>query len=269
MKRFSLLCALSMLAYSSLHADEVAIDVPLGGWRLSTGDDERYLQEVHYPAVQVSVDPRQATAALIRGHIAAQPKAGAAASKKKAHSEPAAEGGPGRLIINGAAMPISVDGDGNFARPYAFGPGSNGVEMRAPAGGRQRVQFYQAQGAKAQSRIRVILSWDSDGTDLDLHVISPSGQHTWYGERVSPGGAALDVDVTTGYGPEIYSNPAPEHGTYLVYVNYYGSGENRDAITIVDVTVITDENLPSEKKQFFRAPMRKPGELTLIHSFVY
>lgn len=251
----------------TVQAGEVAIDVPLGGWRLSTGDDERYLQEVHYPAVQVSVDSRQAATALIRGHITAQSKA--VAPGKKARSAQMGEGGPGRLVINGAALPISIDGAGNFARPYAFGPGSNGVEMRAPDGGRQRVQFFQTQGAKAQSRIRVILSWDSDGTDLDLHVISPSGQHTWYGERVSASGAALDVDVTSGYGPEIYSSPAPEHGTYLVYVNYYGSGENRDAITIVDVTVITDENLPSEKKQFFRAPMRKPGELTLIHSFVY
>ncbi|MFY9259390.1 MAG: hypothetical protein WAO71_02645 [Gallionella sp.] len=118
---------------------------------------------------------------------------------------------PAKLIVNGAPMPISVDENSNFSRPYSFGSGSNNVEIRSADGKQvQRVQFYDRNPDKAPARLRVILSWDSDSTDLDLHVISPDGAHVFYGNRVAKNGAALDVDVTTGYGPEIYANPSPQ-----------------------------------------------------------
>jgi uncharacterized protein YfaP (DUF2135 family) len=102
----------------------------------------------------------------------------------------------------------------------------------------------------------------------------PDGQHCFYGNRVLDNGAALDVDVTSGYGPEIFESPVAEHGRYFVYVNYYG-GEGMDVkgkpatITVATVTVIANENTVDEKKQSFVVPMRKPGELTLVTSFVY
>ena len=142
--------------------------------------------------------------------------------------------------------------------------------MRDADGASQRVQFYEAYAGKTAPRLRVLLSWDSDGTDLDLHVVSPDGQHAYYGDRVVPNGGSLDVDVTTGYGPEIYSNAAPISGTYLVYVNYYGSGYGGDEkeLTVAQVVILTDENTPNEKRQVFNVPMRNPGELTLVKSFV-
>ncbi len=67
------------------------------------------------------------------------------------------------------------------------------------------MQFFEAHAGRPQARLRVVLSWDSDGTDLDLHVVSPDGVHVFYGNRVGANGGALDVDVTTGFGPEIYA----------------------------------------------------------------
>ncbi|MGD7411688.1 YfaP family protein, partial [Ralstonia pseudosolanacearum] len=173
----------------------------------------------------------------------------------------------GTLVVNGVAMPQRIEADGTFSRPYAFGAGSNSVEVRTARGDAKRVQFYDTYAGKTRPRLRVLLSWDTDGTDLDLHVISPDGQHAWYGNRVTANGGALDVDVTTGYGPEIYSNPAPSPGTYLVYVNYYGSGNDSSIITTAQVTIITDENTPAERQQTFVMPMRKAGELTLVRTF--
>ncbi len=37
---------------------------------------------------------------------------------------------------------------------------------------------------------------------------------------------------------------------------------------MAQVALITDENTPNERQQVFRVPMRKPGELTLVKSFV-
>ncbi len=233
-------------------AAQTNIDLPRGGWRYSEGEAAGFQQEVHYPAASVNATGHS-TMALIKGHID---------SKKK--------DGPAKLIANGIAMPLSLDEAGNFERPYAFGAGSNGVEVRSANGkDRKRVQFYDAYADKPQARLRVVLSWDSDGTDLDLHVVAPDGAHTFYGNRVAPNGGSLDVDVTTGYGPEIFANVSPPTGVYHVYVNYYGSGAGGKIITTAQVAIVTQEGSISEKRQIFQVPMRKPGELTLVKSFSY
>lgn len=243
---------LAMLLLPTWALAQVTIDAPKGGWRHSAGAQEQYTQPVHYPAASVSLQPGQSATAQIRGTIAG-----------------AAKGKPATLVVNGVAMPLEVGEDGAFGRPYGFGSGSNSVEVRAPDGAsRARVQFVDGYQGKTQSRLRVVLSWDSAGTDLDLHVVTPDGGHAWYGNRVLNDGGALDVDVTTGYGPEIFSSAAPPKGNYHVYVNYYGSGSDNSALTVAQVSVIINENTPRERLQSFRVPMRAAGELTLVKSFV-
>jgi len=232
---------------------QVSIESPKSGWRHSAGNEEQYSQTVNYPASSVNMQQGQAETAQIRGRIAG-------ADKSK----------PAKLIVNGVAMPIQLQEDGRFARPYSFGTGSNSVEVRSPDGkSRARTQFYDGYSGKTKSRLRVVLSWDSPGTDVDLHVVTPNGGHSWYGNRILPDGSGLDVDVTTGYGPEIYSSPAPAKGNYHVYVNYYGGSSEQQVITVATVSIITNENTPSEKQQTFLVPLRAAGELTLVKSFVY
>jgi len=237
-----LLVAMCLQAASAAHASDVEFAAPLNGWRNTSGDSERYTQDVHYPAVSVSTPEGQSKFAVIEGQIRNAPK-------KKGTAI-------GTLVVDGTPLPQRVEEDGKFSRPYAFPSGSNSVELRAPDGG------------KTQPKLRVVLAWDTDGTDLDLHVVSPDGAHSWYGDRVAPNGGALDVDVTTGYGPEIYSSAAPLKGTYLVFVNYYGSGSGGSDMTVAQVTIITNENTPDEKSETIRVPMRKAGELTLVKTFV-
>jgi len=40
-------------------------------------------------------------------------------------------------------------------------------------------------------------------------------------------------------------------------------------LTVAQVAIITHEGTPDEKREMFRIPMRRPGELTLIKSFVF
>jgi uncharacterized protein YfaP (DUF2135 family) len=223
----------------------------VSGWRNSTGEKVKFTQEVNYPASHVNMQEGQSKAAMIRGHIAGAPKGQ----------------GPYRLVVNGIPLSVRAEG-GIFQRPYSFGPGSNSVEVRSPDGSqRSRVQFYEAAASVTAPKLSVILTWDTDQTDLDLHVVSPNGDHCWYGDRVKSDGGALDVDVTDGYGPEIYSNPAPLPGTYLVFVNYYGSGPRSD-LTVAQVTIVYNQNTPDERQETVTVPMRNPGELTLARSFV-
>lgn len=247
---------------TSAHAQpsaEIEFDTPRAGWRSAKGEGANFTQTVNYPASSVNVSDDQSDAARIRGRIAnADPKL------------------PARLIVNGTAMPLKLDDTGNFDRPYAFPAGSNSVEVRGSDGRTARaVQFFAGGESDVPARLRVLLAWDSDHTDLDLHIVTPDGEHAWYGNRVLANGGAIDVDVTTGYGPEIFASPTPLHGRYLVYVNYYGGGYGSDsgdpaqALTTASISVIAQEGTPNEKQQTFIVPMRTTGELTLVTQFSY
>ena len=250
--------AIALIAWMNIaYADTIHFSTPLNGWRNSAGDNVRYTQDIHYPAVTVSTSEDQSINAMIAGRIEVTPKS---------NSQTKSSGSVGTLVVNGISMPQRIEADGAFSRPFAFGAGSNNVELRTANGTRKRVQFYDAYAGRLQARLRIVLAWDTDATDLDLHIISPDGFHTYYGDRVAPNGGALDVDVTTGYGPEIYSNVAPQPGTYLVYVNYYG-GRNSD-ITVAQLTIITDDGTLNEKKETVIVPMRQPGELVLVKQLV-
>ncbi|MNR95147.1 hypothetical protein D3C72_262730 [compost metagenome] len=259
-----LLCTLTALS-PAMAADSVKLDTPVGGWRSGApeGEGESFRQTVNYPASSVNTPVGQANTARISGEIKATQKGNE----------------PGRLIVNGVSMPLKIDDSGRFDRPFSFPNGSNSVEVRSPDGQqRHRTQFLNTSGGATPAKLRVLLAWDSDGTDLDLHLVTPDGAHIWYGNRSAANGAALDVDVTTGYGPEIFAMPAPIKGQYLVYVNYYGGGYRGDdeggdeavqALTTAQVTVITEEGTPSEKMETFLIPMRAVGELTLVKAFSY
>lgn len=265
-----LLCAMTALPLA-VAADGIKLDTPIGGWRSGApgGEDESFIQTVNYPASSVNTPQGQANTARITGQIKALPK-----DTRE----------PGKLIVNGVSLPLKLDEQGGFDRPFSFPNGTNSVEVRSPDGQhRHRTQFLNTSGGATPAKLRVLLTWDSDGTDLDLHLVTPDGAHIWYGDRVAPNGAVLDVDVTTGYGPEIFAMPSPIKGQYQVYVNYYGGGyrseesedgeeqveQPKQALTTAQITVITEEGTPSEKMETFVVPMRAPGELTLVKSFSY
>ncbi len=54
-----------------------------------------------------------------------------------------------------------------------------------------------------------MITWNTDTTDVDLHVIEPSGEECFYRHRnTRRSGGRLTQDVTQGYGPEMYVLPA-------------------------------------------------------------
>lgn len=223
---------------------------PTNGWHYSDSNQGNFSQTVNYPATHMN-SGGHAWSALIEGQIKAMPK-----------------GQPATMIANGVAMPLSVEESGHYQRPYAFGSGSNSLEVRGANGDKSRHQFYEANTGKVPAKLRIVMSWDTDHTDVDLHVVTPNREHAWYGQRTIPSGGSIDMDATDGYGPEIFATPNAVHGTYLIYANYYG-GESSKVITTVTVTIISNENTPNEKQQSFIVPLRKVGELVQVAQFIY
>ena len=243
--------------------DGLRLDTPVNGWNVFGLVDHSSDMAAAYPTPPVDRG-RQKNRTLIQGRVG-QNERGNSVSK---------------LIVNGNAMPLYGNADGTFARPYVFGKGSNSVEIRSADGkGRKRVQFYEGSSQRVQPRIRIICSWDDGKAEVDMHVITPDGQHAFWAQPVLSNGGGLDVDSVDGAGPEMFSMTAPMHGLYHVYVNYWGNfnaaGYNFDTeqhertVISTQITLVFDENTPHEKRETMMIPLRRIGDLTLVKSFAY
>lgn len=256
-----LILALALALPLAAVAAEIRLDTPAGGWHDDRLDPDQGRVAAAYPKPPVDRGG-QRHRTVIRGRLTPAPQAGT----------------PGTLVVNGTAMPLYVDGQGDFARPYAFGRGSNSVEIRHPDGGRKRVQFIEANPHKLQARLRAILTWDAPNAEVDLHVITPDGQHATWSSPILKEGGGFDVDSVDGAGPEIFSTSDPQPGLYHFYVNYWGNfgaaGYNfaeagvagvQDIIT-VRLTIVSNENTPAERRMTHVVPLRQVGDLTHVYS---
>ena len=70
--------------------------------------------------------------------------------------------------------------------------------------------------------VRVVLAWDADNTDVDLHVIDANGEEVYYGRNLSYQGGAITRDATGGYGPEEFALKIAKPGKYRVVANFFG-----------------------------------------------
>jgi len=70
--------------------------------------------------------------------------------------------------------------------------------------------------------LRVVLAWDADNTDVDLHVIDPNGEEVYFGHARSRQGGAITRDATGGYGPEEFALRVAKPGRYRIEAQFYG-----------------------------------------------
>ena len=70
--------------------------------------------------------------------------------------------------------------------------------------------------------VRVVLAWDADNTDVDLHVFDPNGEEVYYGHNLSRQGGAITHDATGGYGPEEFALRIAKPGKYRVVADFFG-----------------------------------------------
>ena len=184
-----------------------SLQSPIGGWHYHGLKQSHNLPRVAYPTPPIDRGAQRGRN-LIEGRL-----------QDIGHLRT-----PHLLVVNGNHLPLYSDEQGRFVRPYAFGAGSNSVELRASNGqSLKRVQFYEANALRTSARIRLVLGWDDPRAELDLHVLTPDGQHAHWRRPVLSNGGGLDVDSVDGPGPEVFTMTAPLQGNYLIYVNYWGN----------------------------------------------
>ena len=75
--------------------------------------------------------------------------------------------------------------------------------------------------------LRIVMMWDTDNTDIDLHVVEPSGEEVYYQHTLSRDRGMISLDITDGYGPEEYMIKKAPKGTYKAQTQYYASHEQK------------------------------------------
>jgi len=85
--------------------------------------------------------------------------------------------------------------------------------------------------------LRISLAWDTDQTDVDLHVIEPNGEECYYSHKNTAIGGAISRDFTAGYGPEEYFLRKAIPGTFKIRAKYFGS--HQQSLTGATTLLIT------------------------------
>jgi len=108
-----------------------------------------------------------------------------------------------------------------------------------PAYVRARLGTLSARFADYKGQdLLVVITWNTDNSDVDLHVKEPTGEDCFYQNRKTKIGGRLTTDVTQGYGPEMYTLARAKSGAYKIRVKYFASVQNRaTARTKVHATV--------------------------------
>ncbi|PJZ70010.1 DUF2135 domain-containing protein [Leptospira perolatii] len=163
------------------------------------------------------------------------------------------------IVINGIPQAVALQG-GRFSVQAVIAPGNNLIEVKAGKSS-DRVSFF----AKVPPRdIKVVLTWDTE-TDVDLWVIDPKGEKCYYSHSSTSSGGNLDVDVTTGFGPETFTMSKALPGSYSVQVQYY-SAYNLP-VTRVNAYVVLYEGKPNEKRLQYQFVMTKSQQVYHIANF--
>jgi Ca-activated chloride channel family protein len=116
--------------------------------------------------------------------------------------------------------------------------------------------------------LRVVLSWDSDNTDVDLWVTDPNGEKTFYSSPHSYQGGWLSHDCTNGYGPEEFILRNAKPGKYKVEANFFGDHQQLvTGPTTVQLHLFTGFGTPRQKDQSVTMQFKDAKDTLLVGEF--
>ncbi|WP_435895566.1 VIT domain-containing protein [Oceaniferula spumae] len=113
--------------------------------------------------------------------------------------------------------------------------------------------------------IRVIISWDTDNSDMDLWVTDPKGEKCYYSNTLTRLGGRISDDMTDGRGPEEFLIRRAPSGKYKIQANYYGSRQQTlIGPTTLHATVITNWGRSNQKEKHLTFRLGQKSEVVEI-----
>jgi PKD domain len=140
--------------------------------------------------------------------------------------------------------------NGEFSQDIALdassGAVTNSVLVSADSGSRREEATTSFTSQVPLAGLRVTLTWDTNGTDVDLWVTDPAGAACGYSNTYTASGLTLDFDDTNGYGPENITTATAMAGTYSVRAHYYDDNSDEANPSGCTIVVRLNEGTSSE-----------------------
>ena len=96
---------------------------------------------------------------------------------------------------------------------------------------------------------RVVVDWNHNDTDIDLHIIDPNLEECYYSHPMTKQGGRLSKDMTQGFGPEQFVLKEAKKGFYYVKIKYFGDRKQKiETPTFMKVTVFKNQGSKNEEK---------------------
>ena len=111
----------------------------------------------------------------------------------------------------------------------------------------------------AQAAERAQLTWDTDATDVDLHIWDEYGSHAWYGDRDGIALAELSTDITYGFGPEHFEEFDGAEGYGYSYGICYFASNRDDGVVPETVATVTFTD-PDGSQRTVKRRLTREGE---------
>ena len=169
----------------------------------------------------------------------------------------------GTVSVNSTNYTLTFINDSIFEQPIEINQGTNIIKVTCLSSEKDN---YVSRPITASSEITVIgnfprmalytaMRWDTDNTDVDLHLIGPNNEDCYYYRMQTSWGGFLDVDNVLGRGPEHITIPELKlAGTYRLFVHYYAARGNGASNVWVNVSTT------SEDKQFGPYTLNNTGD---------
>ena len=118
------------------------------------------------------------------------------------------------------------------------------------------------------SDLRVVLSWDTDNSDMDLWVTGPDGESVYYSHPLGRMGGHISRDCTQGYGPEEFMLKKAAPGTYRVEADYYGDSRQDIAGEVtLTLTLQTGFGTATQKETVTTMRLKNKKDKILVGNF--
>ncbi|MCK9505080.1 MAG: hypothetical protein M0Q95_12980 [Porticoccaceae bacterium] len=161
------------------------------------------------------------------------------------------------IEVKGVGRQLTVT-NGTFANVIEISSGTNTIVALAGVDASTENNWFrdaptvirEVQGTLPPARLLVTLTWEQDETDVDLYITEPEGETMWYGDSRTTNGLELDIDDTTGFGPEhgtleISGTNLAMEGEYIVRVHYF-SDDGLGVDATGRVTIVINEGEPEQ-----------------------
>ena len=98
--------------------------------------------------------------------------------------------------------------------------------------------------------VRVVIDWNHNDTDIDLHVIDPNLEECFYSHNKTYIGGRLSQDMTQGFGPEEFTLRKAIEGDYYVKIKYFGDRYQKvESPTFMKITMYKYYGTKRESKE--------------------